>query len=219
MQFLVTREQTLVKYENIRIQRWCKNIWILHVIRSPTIPSFRRLDLPQPSYSFIKTLQDFYKMFFALSFIMALYWKFQHVPLCRVFTNWVTYMFDVYMLHACMHVCVCMHMCVWLWYKNLTFTCVWYESFWTNFSWCHSLVSRKQIINIYIYTHVTLESLSEFIRSLASCTQGLNKFVKLLLSFMGVLNKFVGPLMNCMRAHDLMHSWSALLARNLLCYM
>ena len=57
-----------------------------------------------------------------------------------------------------------------------------------------------------IYTHVTLDSLNKFIRSLASCMRGLNKFIRLLLNCMLALKKFVGPLASCMRAHDLMHS-------------
>ena len=59
----------------------------------------------------------------------------------------------------------------------------------------------EQIIKIYIYARVTLESLE----SLASCMQGLNKFVGLLVSCIQVVNKFVGPLMNYTQAHDLMH--------------
>ena len=97
---------------------------------------------------------------------------------------------------------------------NMTFTCMWHKNFWTNFS-CHSRVSHEQIIKIYIYTHVTLESLDKFIRSLASCTQSLNKFDGLLACCTQALNKFVGPLTSCTRAHDLMHSWSALLARTM----
>ena len=41
------------------------------------VPSFCRLQLPQPSYRPIKTLQVFLQnTFFALSFTMAFYWKF-----------------------------------------------------------------------------------------------------------------------------------------------
>ena len=88
----MTREQTLVTYENIRVQIWCKHIWTLHMIRSPMIPSFCRLQLPQPSYRSIKTLQVFlWNMFFAQSCIMTLYWKFQHAWLYWVFANQVTY--------------------------------------------------------------------------------------------------------------------------------
>ena len=91
MWFLATCEWTLVTYKNIRIQTWCKNIWTPHVIRSSMVPSFCRLELSQPSYRPIKTLQVFlWNTFFALSFTMALYWKFQHARLCRVFANRVT---------------------------------------------------------------------------------------------------------------------------------
>ena len=73
MRFLTTHEQTLVTYENIRIQIRRKNIWTPHVIRSPMVPSFCRLKLPQPSYRPIKTIQVLlWNTFFALSFIMAL---------------------------------------------------------------------------------------------------------------------------------------------------
>ena len=41
----MTREQTLVTHENIRVQRQRKNIWTPHVIRSPMVPSFCRLEL------------------------------------------------------------------------------------------------------------------------------------------------------------------------------
>ena len=37
------------------------------------VPSFCKLELPQPSYRPIKTLQVFMKYVFTLSFIMALY--------------------------------------------------------------------------------------------------------------------------------------------------
>ena len=61
------------------------------------VPRFCRLELPQPSYHPIKALQVFIlNMFFALSFIMVLYGKFQHVRLCQVFANWVTYLFGTY---------------------------------------------------------------------------------------------------------------------------
>ena len=52
---------------------------------------------------------------------------------------------------------------------NLTSTRVWHVSFWANFL-CHSHVTPEKIIKIYIYTHVTLESLDKFIGSLVSCT-------------------------------------------------
>ena len=55
----MTHEQTLVTYENIRIQLRYKNILTPHVIRIPIVPSFCRLDLPQPSYGPIKTQQVF----------------------------------------------------------------------------------------------------------------------------------------------------------------
>ena len=55
------------------------------------VPSFCRLELPQPSYRSIKTLQAFYEMRFLHQVSNGFYGKFQHVPLCRVFTNWVTY--------------------------------------------------------------------------------------------------------------------------------
>ena len=94
--------------------------------------------------------------------------------------------------------CSCKHNFSWLatvqLNLNLTFTCVWHENIWTNFL-CHSQVSHDQIIKMYIYTCVTLESLNKFIRSLMNCMQ--------------VLNKFVGPLTSCMQVHDLMHLWSA----------
>ena len=86
---------------------------------------------------------------------------------------------------------------------NLTFTRVWHENFWTNFL-CHSRVSCEQIIKIYIYMHVTLESLNKFIGSLMSCLQGLNKFVRLLTNCTWALNKLIGPLVSCIRAYDLM---------------
>ena len=88
---------------------------------------------------------------------------------------------------------------------NLTFTRLWHTSFWTNFS-CHSQITHEQTIKIYIYTCVTLELLSKFIRSLASYKQGLIKFVGLLASCTRALNKFVEPLVSCTQAHDLMHS-------------
>ena len=91
---------------------------------------------------------------------------------------------------------------------------MWHESFWTNFL-CHLQDSHEKIIKIYIYTLVTLESLNKFTWSLVNCTQGLSKFVRLLVSCMRVLNKFAGPLISCMQAHDLMHLWSALLARSI----
>ena len=59
---LVTREQTLEMYEIIRVQRWRKNIWTPHMIRSPMVLSFCQLDLSQPSHGIIKTLQDFYEI-------------------------------------------------------------------------------------------------------------------------------------------------------------
>ena len=71
---------------------------------------------------------------------------------------------------------------------NLTFTRMWHMTLWTNFS-CHLWVICKPIIKIYIYTHVTLESLVKFIGSLTSCTQDVNKFVE--------------PFASCMRAHDM----------------
>ena len=90
MWFLVTREQTLVTYENIRVQRQCKNIWTPHVMRSPMVPSFCILELPRPSYHSINTPQVFlWNALFTLR--MALYWKFQHAPLCQVFANGVRF--------------------------------------------------------------------------------------------------------------------------------
>ena len=68
MQFLTTRKQTFVTYKNIRVQRQHKNICTPHVIRSPMVPSFYRLDLPQPCYGFIKILQNFYEMRFCTKF-------------------------------------------------------------------------------------------------------------------------------------------------------
>ena len=101
---------------------------------------------------------------------------------------------------------------------NLTFTLVWKATFWTDFL-CHLRVTRKQIIKIYIYMHVTLESLNKFIGSLTSCTQGVNKFVLLLASCTQALNKFVEPFASCTQVHELMHSWSVLLVRNILRYV
>ena len=69
-------------------------------------------------------------------------------------------------------------------------------TFWTNFS-CHLQVTRMQIIKIYMYTHVSLESLDKFIGSLASCMQGMNKFVLLLVSCTCALNKYVEPFASC----------------------
>ena len=101
---------------------------------------------------------------------------------------------------------------------NLRFTRVWHESFWTTFS-CHLWVSHKQIIKIYIYTRVTLESLSKLTGSLASSTQVLNKFVGLLVSSTQALNEFVVLLVSCMWTHDLMNLWSAPHVRNILHYL
>ena len=93
---------------------------------------------------------------------------------------------------------------------------LWYSSIKTwHLHACDTRVSEqishktRKIIKIYVYTHVTLESLNKFIVSLASCTRVQNKFVRLLVCCTQALNKFVGPLVNCTQAHDLMHSWSA----------
>ena len=61
-------KQTLITYENIRVQRQRENICIPHVIRSPMVPSFCRLELPQPSYCSIKHHKFFMKCVFAQSF-------------------------------------------------------------------------------------------------------------------------------------------------------
>ena len=103
-----------------------------------------------------------------------------------------------------------------IWY--LKFTHMWYTTLWTNFL-CHSQGTHKQIIKIYIYMRGTLESLDKFIESLMSCTQGVSKFALLLASCTQALNKFVALLTSCMPAHDLMQSWSVLLARTVLCYL
>ena len=50
---------------------------------------------------------------------------------------------------------------------NFTFTLVWHTIFWT-ISLCHLRVACEQIIKIYIYTHIALESLNKFIGSLAN---------------------------------------------------
>ena len=50
----MTRKQTLVTSKNIRVQNDAK-LLTLYVISSPMVPSFCRLELPQPSYRFIKT--------------------------------------------------------------------------------------------------------------------------------------------------------------------
>ena len=55
----MTHKQTLVLYENITIQRQHKNIYTPHMIRSTMVPNFCKLELPQPSYHSIKTLQVF----------------------------------------------------------------------------------------------------------------------------------------------------------------
>ena len=68
MWFLATCEQTLEMYEITRVQRRRKNIWTPHVIRSLMVFSFCPLDLPQPSYGIIKTLQDFYEYVFCTKF-------------------------------------------------------------------------------------------------------------------------------------------------------
>ena len=41
--------QTLVMYKNVRVQRRHKNIFT-HVIRSPMVPIFCGLELPQSNY-------------------------------------------------------------------------------------------------------------------------------------------------------------------------
>ena len=126
----MTREQTFVTYENIRVQRWHKNIWTFHVIRSPMVPSFCRLELPQPSYHPIKALQVFiWNTFFALSFIMALYGKFQHARLCWVFANQVTYKM-VLMTKVSRVTCMCV-----LVHMNYTCICV-YISMYVGYAQC-----------------------------------------------------------------------------------
>ena len=59
-----TRKQTLITYENIRAQRQRKNIRTPHMIRSPMVSRFCKLELPQPSYHLIKTVQFFYEIRF-----------------------------------------------------------------------------------------------------------------------------------------------------------
>ena len=73
----------LIMYENIRVQWWLQNVWTSCVIRSLIVPSFCRLELPPPSYHPICLLWNA----FLQSYISALYWKFQHTPLCWVFEN------------------------------------------------------------------------------------------------------------------------------------
>ena len=66
MWILTTRKQTPVTYKGLRVQIQCKIIWTAHMIRSPMLPSFCRLELPQPSYCPIKTPQVFlWNTFFA----------------------------------------------------------------------------------------------------------------------------------------------------------
>ena len=103
-----------------------------------------------------------------------------------------------------------------IWY--LKFTHMWYATLWTNFLY-HSQGTHEQIIKIYIYMRGTLESLNKFIGSLVSCTQGVSKFALLLVSCTRALNKFVESLASWMPAHDLMQSWSLLLARTVLRYL
>ena len=58
----MTCKQTLVTYKNIRVQRRHKNIWTPHMIRSPMVPSFCKLELPQRHYKL------FYEMRFCTKF-------------------------------------------------------------------------------------------------------------------------------------------------------
>ena len=131
--------------------------------------------------------------------------------------DFTTALLHTYSLASCLRNC-CIHHRYSTAQFNLTFTHVWHVNFWTNFS-CHSWVTCEQIIKIYIYTHVTLDSLNKFIGLLMSCTRGLNKFVGLFASCTQALNKSVEPLASYTWAHDLMHLWSVLLARNVLCYV
>ena len=99
---------------------------------------------------------------------------------------------------------------------NLIFTHVWHANIRTNFS-CHSQVTREKIIKIYNYTHVTLELLDKFIRSLTSCTR--SEQVCLATRELHVSTEQIcWATASCTRVHDLMHLWSALLTRNILTY-
>ena len=57
--------------------------------------------------NYVARFAETWHTFFALSFILALYWKFQHAPLYPVFANWVTYYACVYVMFVwlCVYVC------------------------------------------------------------------------------------------------------------------
>ena len=57
----MVRKQTLETCENIKVQRWHKNISTSHITRSLMVQSFCRLELPQPSYHSVKTPYVFMK--------------------------------------------------------------------------------------------------------------------------------------------------------------
>ena len=56
---------------------------------SATCCIYHGIDLSARSY--VHFVYRHNHLIIIISFIMALYWKFQHAPLCRVFTNPVTY--------------------------------------------------------------------------------------------------------------------------------
>ena len=71
MHVLTTREQTLVTNEYIRIRTRQQDIRTPHVMGNTMIPSFRRLELLQPSYRPYKNTESFFiKRVFTLRFIM-----------------------------------------------------------------------------------------------------------------------------------------------------
>ena len=73
-------KQTLIMYKNISIQRQRQNIWTPYVIRSPMVPSFCRLELPQPSYCSIKN-HSFHEMHFCTKFYKCFILK---IPACII---------------------------------------------------------------------------------------------------------------------------------------
>ena len=62
--FLITHEQTLISDEYIRIREQLKDFCIPHVVKSITVPRFCYVELVQPSYDPLNSLEVFYEMHF-----------------------------------------------------------------------------------------------------------------------------------------------------------
>ena len=95
---------------------------------------------------------------------------------------------------------------------NLTFTRMWHVTFSTNFL-CHSQVTCEKIIKIYIYTRH-----SRVAWQIYWVTRKFHAIWTSLSCYSRVAREHWKNLLNHLQmwAHDLVHSWSVLLTRNIL---